>query len=197
MKVLIIYCHPNERSFTAVVKDTVVRTLAKNGIEYRLTDLYREEFNPVMMKAEHQNYLNTETNQDGLESYIQDLLWCETLIFIYPTWWYGLPAMLKGWLDRVLLPGVAFHMPTSNEDIKPGLQHINRLGLFTTGGASRWLTFLMGAPGRRTIMRAVRSLCRFNAKRVCAVHYRMDTSTEDSRTRHLAKVQARLNKLVS
>jgi NAD(P)H dehydrogenase (quinone) len=47
--------------------------------------------------------------------------WCDTLIFVYPTWWYGLPAMIKGWLDRVLVPGLAFLMPDGqNDDIRPG-----------------------------------------------------------------------------
>ena len=74
------------------------------------------------------------------------LRWCDTLIFVYPTWWYGPPAMLKGWLDRVMLPDVAFLMPDpENVTIRPALQQITRLGVFTTCGASYWLTSLIGA----------------------------------------------------
>jgi hypothetical protein len=68
--------------------------------------------------------------------------------------------MIKGWLDRVLVPGVAFLMPDGqNDDIRPGLTHITRLGVFTTCGASFWLTRMIGAPGKRTILRGVRLIC--------------------------------------
>ena len=104
-------------------------------------------------------YEDTETNRKPVADYCDDILWCDTLIFVYPTWWYGLPAMLKGWLDRVLLPDVAFHMPKAEgEIITPGLHHIERLGVFTTCGASQWLTMFIGAPGKRTLMRGV-GLC--------------------------------------
>ena len=95
----------------------------------------------------------------GLRRRIADLRWCDTLIFVYPTWWYGLPAVLKGWLDRVLVPGLAFLMPEPGGTIKPGLTHIKGLAVFTTCGASWWLTTLVGAPGRRTLTRGIGLLC--------------------------------------
>jgi NAD(P)H dehydrogenase (quinone) len=128
---------------------------------------------------------------------VDDLRWCDTLIFVYPTWWYGLPAMLKGWLDRVMLPDVAFLMPDgTHSNIRPGLRHIARLGVFTTCGASRWLTALVGAPGKRTLMRGVGYLCKPGKRTVFAAHYQMDTSTKASRRAHLQKVAARMDRLM-
>jgi putative NADPH-quinone reductase len=119
-----------------------------------------------------------------------------TLIFVYPTWWYGLPAMLKGWLERVLLPGVAFEIPEDGTAIRPGLTHVGRLGVFTTCGASRWLTLLMGAPGRRTLLRGVRSLCAPRCRTHFVAHYLLDRSTPRSRAAHLVRVGAKVDRLI-
>ncbi len=197
MKALVIYCHPKPDSFTSAVKDQVIEVLSEQGAETRLVDLYGEDFNPIIYGDELVTYLDTDLNQRGLEDHIENLLWCDTLIFVYPTWWYGLPAMLKGWLDRCLLPGVAFHMPEGDKGIKPGLRHITRLGLFTTAGATPFATYFMGAPGKRTILRAIKYLCKWSVKRVFLAHYSMDTSTPESRSLHLQKVRKKMKKFVS
>ena len=81
------------------------------------------------------------------------------------------------------------------ETIKPGLQHIQRLGVFTTCGASRALTWYIGAPGRRTLLRGVGLLLRPRARKVFAAHYLMDTSPRDALEKHLRKVEARGDRL--
>ena len=196
MKALVIYCHPREESFTAAVRDTVLAKLDGAGAEVRLTDLYARGFDPILSRYEHEGYLDYPANYAPVEADVADLRWCDTLIFVYPTWWYGLPAMLKGWLDRVLLPDVAFLMPdAANRTIRPGLQHITRLGVFTTCGASRWLTFFVGAPGKRTLIRGVGLLCARGHRRAFAAHYLMDSSTEASRRAHLDRVARQMEKL--
>jgi putative NADPH-quinone reductase len=196
MRALVVYCHPRPDSFTAAVRDVVLARLAQAGAEVRLCDLYARGFDPVMSGPEHAGYLDAPTNTAGLEQDVADLRWADTLIFVYPTWWYGLPAMLKGWLDRALLPEVAFLMPDAvNATIRPGLTHIERLGVFTTCGASRWLTFLVGAPGKRTLLRGVRLLCAKSCRTAIAAHYLLDRSTEASRAAHLARVGRAMDKL--
>jgi hypothetical protein len=86
----------------------------------RLRDLYAEGFDPVLSAREHEIYEDEAINRDPVASHCDDLAWCDTLIFVYPTWWYGLPAMIKGWLDRVLVPGVAFLMPDGRTRHPPG-----------------------------------------------------------------------------
>ncbi len=173
MRALVVYCHPRGESFTAAVRDVVMRKLAEAGAEVRLRDLYAEGFQPVLTASEHEGYLDTPKNREPVERDCRDLEWCDTLIFVYPTWWYGLPAMLKGWLDRVFLPDLAF----------------------TTCGASWWLTTLVGAPGRRTLMSGVGILLKPGARKVFAAHYLMDSSTDDSRAAHLRKVAERMDRL--
>ena len=197
MRALVVYCHPRETSFTAAVRDVVVEKLQGVGAEIRVTDPYARQFDPVLSAPEHEGYLDCPENCVPVQSDVDDIQWCDTLIFVYPTWWYGLPAVLKGWLDRVFLPDVAFLMPDSeNATIRRGLDNVTRLGVFTTCGASWWLTQLVGAPGKRTIMRGVGLLCAPRVKRTFAAHYLMDSSTDVSRKKHLARVAAKMDRFV-
>jgi putative NADPH-quinone reductase len=197
MRVLVVYCHPKEESFNAAIRDLVLAKLRNAGAEVRLRDLYAEGFQPVLTGRELGGYLDTPANRAPVEAHCADVEWCDTLIFVYPTWWYGLPALLKGWLDRVLLPDVAFLMPDArNATIRPGLTHIGRMGVFTTCGASWWLTTLVGAPGRRQLRRGVGLLLKRGHRSVFAAHYLMDSSTPESRRRHLARVAARMDRLI-
>ena len=197
MRALVVYSHPAEGSFNAAIRDLVVEKLRGAGAEVRMSDLYAEGFQPVLTTEELTGYLDHPKNRKPVEAHCADIEWCDTLIFVYPTWWYGLPAILKGWLDRVLLPEVAFLMPDGvNKTIRPGLHHITRLGVFTTCGASWWLTRFVGAPGRRQLMRGVGLLLHPRARKVFAAHYLMDSSTPESRSRHLDRVAARMDRLI-
>ena len=197
MRALIVYAHPRDGSFNEAIRDIILQRLQGYGVEIRMRDLYDEAFNPVMDKLQLENYQDHLQNKAGLEDYVEDLLWCDMLIFVYPTWWYGLPAILKGWIDRVFLPGIAFHMPLGRgKNISPGLTHITRLAIFTTCGASWWLTQFVGSPGKRTILRGVGLLCARHCKTVYLAHYLMDSSTEESRSAHLKKVARKLDSLV-
>ncbi|MDE0114157.1 MAG: NAD(P)H-dependent oxidoreductase [Albidovulum sp.] len=190
MRALVVYCHPRADSFTAAVRDVVVEQLRLAGAEIRISDLYARGFQPVLGSEELDGYLDSPSNELAVADDVSDIRWCDTLVFIYPTWWYGLPAMLKGWLDRTMLPGVAFTMPqTEGGAIKPALSHITGVAAFTTCGASRWLTLFMGSQGRKTILRSLRLLCAPGTKTAFAAHYLMDSSTPESRRRHLENVQ--------
>jgi len=196
-RALILYAHPSEGSFNAAIRDQTIAQLQDAKIEVRIIDLYARSFQPVLTPEEYQTYQDSPANRSPVAQDVADLQWADTLIFIYPTWWYGLPAILKGWLDRVLLPEVAFLMPNDhNTAIRPGLTHITKLAVFTTCGASRGLTFLIGAPGKRMILRGLRVLCAKRCKTTFAALYLMDSSTPKSREKHLRRVQARLAKLI-
>lgn len=194
MKALVVYCHPDPNSYNAAIKAQVIQHLEDAGAEIRLIDLYGEKFDPALSNQDWQDYEDAEINGKSVQSHTDAVLWCDALFFIYPTWWYGPPAMLKGWLDRVLLPGVAFHMPQGG-NILPGLRHIQYLSVFTTCGASWLLTKFIGSPGRRIIMRGLGLLCHPAVKRTYCAHYLMDSSTAESRAKHLLRVSARMRKI--
>ena len=88
MRALIVYAHPRDGSFNEAIRDIILQRLQGYGVEIRLRDLYDEAFNPVMDKLQLENYQDHLQNKAGLEEYVEDLLWCDMLIFVYPTWWY-------------------------------------------------------------------------------------------------------------
>ncbi|PIY74837.1 MAG: NAD(P)H dehydrogenase [Rhodobacterales bacterium CG_4_10_14_0_8_um_filter_70_9] len=187
MRVLIVHSHPDPDSYNASLCRTVAETLTRGGHELRVIDLYAEGFQPVLSREGWRAYEDAARNADGIEDHVAALRWAEGLIFVYPTWWYGLPAMLKGWLDRVWTPGVAFTLPKDGP-IAPSLTHIRKLGVVTTCGASWWLTQVVGAPGRNLILRGCRFLMAPRCKRLYLAHYRMDASTPQSREKFRARV---------
>ncbi|MBV6658937.1 MAG: NAD(P)H-dependent oxidoreductase [Devosiaceae bacterium] len=196
MKALIVYCHPSAGSFNHAVLETILTELRSQAIEHRVIDLYAERFDPCMSLDDWTEYEDTSCNTSRIAQHVESLRWCDSLVFVYPTWWFGQPATLKGWLDRVLVPGVAFNMPTDETPrITHSLRHINRLGVFTTCGASFWLTKAIGSPGKRVLMRGLRTCLATRAKTAFAAHYLMDSSTERSRARHLERVRTKTRKL--
>ncbi|MCY4006206.1 MAG: NAD(P)H-dependent oxidoreductase [Rhodobacteraceae bacterium] len=189
-RAFVIYCHPDPESFTSAVLQTVIRELRAAAIETRIEDLYATGFAPVLHRQGVADYPYYPGNTEAVRRHVENIQWCDMLIFVYPTWWYSLPAMLKGWLDRTMVPGVAFHLPPSGGgSIQPGLSHITHLAVFTTCGASRIWTYIVGAPGKRILLRGLRAVCARRTRTAFAAHYKMDSSTPASRARHLKKVE--------
>ncbi len=154
MRALVVYCHPVPESFVSALREAVVSGLREAGHEVRLIDLYGEDFRPQLSCEERRGYHDEAINREGVAEHVANLKWAELLVFVYPTWWYNLPAMLKGWLDRVFVPGVAFLMPTETQGIRGNLRNVRRIEVVTTCGATWWLSKVMGEPGRKTIVRA-------------------------------------------
>jgi putative NADPH-quinone reductase len=191
MKCLVVYCHPLPESFGAALRDAALSALSERGWEVRLTDLYAEGFDPVLSPEERRNMEHAPTNPK-LAPHIDNLKWAEAILLVYPTWWYGLPAMLKGWLDRVWWTDVAFKLPPDGGRIVSLVSHIKKIGVVTTCGATWWISFLMGQPGRKTILRGIRALCAPTASTLYVAHYDMDRSTPASRAVFLEKVKKKL-----
>ena len=194
MRVLVVYCHPCAESFNAAVKETVLSTLEGAGHDIRLIDLYAQGFEPAMSAEERRGYHEPDSNAQPVAEHVDAINWCEMIVFVYPTWWFGLPAMLKGWFDRVWVPHVTFEMPTERSGMRPKMQHIKKIAVVTTCGATWLVSKLMGEPGRKTILRGMRALCATNCRTLYLAHYKMDTSTPETRNRYLAKIRHRLGK---
>lgn len=196
MRVLVVYCHPVETSFVAAMRDAVLKGLEQAGHETRLIDLYAENFDPRFSAHEHAIYADAEVNQAGLETHIEHLKWAEGIVFVFPTWWYDMPAMLKGWLDRVWVPGVAFGLPPNGGMIRPKLHNIRLIAAVTSCGASWWWSKLVGEPHRRILMRGMRALCGRNCKQLWLGCYQMDSATSMKRGRYLETVRRRMARVV-
>jgi NAD(P)H dehydrogenase (quinone) len=195
MRVLLIYCHPDPESFTAAVRDTAKRALEAGGHTVTIADLHAEQFNPVMSRQERRDYHDAALNLIPVAQEIERLRRCDALIFVYPTWWYGQPALLKGWLDRVWVPHATFTMPEGNKPIGAVLTNIRLLGAITTLGSPQWWWRLVGQPGRRVLLTGIRALLGRRCRTLWMALYRMDTCSPFDRAVFLAQVEARLKKL--
>lgn len=195
MRVLLVYCHPVPESFVAAVRTRAVETLRAAGHEVDLLDLYAEGFDPVLSADERRGYHEPGANEAPVAAHLERLRACEALLFVYPTWWYGPPAMLKGWLDRVWVPHATFEMPKPGKPIGRVLTNIRIVGAISTLGSPRWWWWLIGMPGRRTLLTGLSVLCAPGCKTFWLGHHRMDSSTPESRARFLDAVAARLGRI--
>jgi NAD(P)H dehydrogenase (quinone) len=190
MRVLVVYCHPVAESFAAAAHATVLQALRAAGHEVTDVDLYAENFDPVMSRQERLDYLDTQRNERLVQRYDDQLVGAEALVLVYPAWWYGMPAMLKGYFDRVWLPGVAFDVQPDGKVSTERLQSLRRIIVVTTYGGSWWLVRLViGDPARKLIGRALRALCARNCKVTWFVHYDMDRAKPRDLARFLERIR--------
>ncbi len=117
MRVHVVYGHPVADGFAAALHRTVLDGLARGGHDVDDLDLYAERFSPALSEAERRGYDNSPANEVFVTPCMARLRAAEALVFCFPTWWYATPAIVKGYLDRVMLPGVAFHLPQDGGDI--------------------------------------------------------------------------------
>lgn len=102
MNVLIIYAHPNPESFNAAMRETAIGALSRSGHSILLSDLYTMHFNPVLGKSELQGQLQ------HIQPEIAKVRRADMLLFQFPLWWYSMPAIMRGWIDRVFAEGFAY-----------------------------------------------------------------------------------------
>ncbi|NND75145.1 MAG: flavodoxin family protein [Ilumatobacter sp.] len=193
-RVLVVYCHPCPDSFAGAVRDRAVATLT-GGAEVRVTDLYADGFDPAFSAAEHAAHLQAGAAPD-VARYADDLRWCDTLVLVYPTWWAGQPAMLKGWIDRVWVCGVAWELPDGSNRLRPLLRDVRTIVALTTHGSRKYVNMVEGEGGKRTVTRSLRLMCHPLTRTVWCALYNCDRSDDVDRGRYLDRVEARLAALV-
>ena len=192
MKTLVVYVHPVEGSFTSSVRDAIIQHLPMHHHEIRLRDLYAENFDPFLSAIERTLHHTPPTTRPELARDVEDLRWCEAIVFVYPTWWSGLPAMLKGWIDRTWMNEVAWVLPAGANTIRPRLTNIRRLVAVTTHGSSKFVNALQGEPGKRTISRSIRLMCNRWCRARWIALYGLDKSALEDRQKHLATIGQRV-----
>ena len=196
MRLLVVHCHPVPDSFTASLRDTVVTAAEGAGHTVEVLDLYAEGFDPVMSERDRRAYHTAGVNELPVSDHVAKLRDCEGLIFTFPTWWMGPPAMLKGWLERVWLPHVVFSMDEKYARMRPMLTKIRVIGAVSTLGAPWWYwTFIMCAPGRKVLLRSLRTCCHARCRTFWLGIHNMDSRSDGDRRRFLDKVARRIARL--
>jgi NAD(P)H dehydrogenase (quinone) len=194
-RVWLVSCHPLPDSLTAAAVTRALTGLALAGHQVRHTDLYADDFDPSMPADERRLHLAAPDTKPAIADYVERLRWCDTIVFVYPTWWTGQPAMLKGLIDRTFVNGVAWELPPGADRLRPKLHNVRRLVVITTHGSSKWVNALEGEAGKRIITRAIRVLCHPLARTTWIALYRVDQGTADQRRRFLDRVEARMARL--
>lgn len=193
MRVLVLYAHPVETSFHAALHKRVVTALRAAGHEVDDCDLYAENFNPVLSREERLNYHDTALNRAPVSCYVERLQRAEALVLCFPVWCFGPPAILKGWFDRVLMPGVAFDIGDPRH-VKPALTNLKKIAAVTTYGRPRWMALYMGDPPRKIIKRYLRALTGGRARIDYHPYYHMNVATPERLTRHLDRVARQMER---
>jgi NAD(P)H dehydrogenase (quinone) len=193
VRVLVLFAHPCEESFGAALHAKAIVTLRRAGHEVDDCDLYAENFQPILTAAERRVYHDAARNRDAVASYVERLQRAEALVIVSPVWNYGFPAILKGFFDRVFLPGVSFVLVDGK--VQGSLHNITKVVAITSYGGSRLKAILMSDPPRHIVMRMVRGVAKPFAPFRYLAHYGMNLSTETSRSKFLAKVERTLARL--
>ncbi|MFN7009005.1 MAG: NAD(P)H-dependent oxidoreductase [Allorhizobium sp.] len=188
---LVVLAHPLPESFAASAAKTVVEALKSRGHEVDLLDLYAEDFDPRLTAAERAAYMEPGYQPTEVADIVQRLKAADGLVLVFPQWWFNLPAIMKGFIDRIFVPGVAFEHDKAGGRIVPLMTHIRTFWVVTSTGSPWWVVYLyMGNPVRRILKRGVAAFCAKGVSfRMLAIHD-MDRATDDKRKGFLAKVRA-------
>ena len=219
MKILLVWTHPVPESYSAALRDAVLGALRSlNGAEVELLDLYTSGFDPKAPEvpvsnladqtaphppadtaspssssqpAEPAETSDTVTPSSIIAEHRQMLLAADALVFVHPTWWDGLPAMLKAWLEH-LLPD-ALDNDEAQDAAKEITGHITDIVAITTHGSSRRVNFIQGRAGHLLLLKSLRSLCHHSCRTKWIALYSIDRATDQKRRKFLtqAATQAR------
>jgi NAD(P)H dehydrogenase (quinone) len=187
MRILYVYCHPLPESFHAAIRTKALDALARGGHQVDLLDLYAENFNPVLSEDARRHYHDTSRNQIGLESYVERMKSAEAIVLQFPTWCFGLPAMLKGFFDRMIMPGVAFDL-SDPAHVKPMLLNIKRIVGIVTYGRPRYMALWMCDPPRSIVKRYVRWFTGRKARVEYHALYHLNVASDAQRAAFMDRV---------
>jgi NAD(P)H dehydrogenase (quinone) len=196
VRVLVVYAHPLEDSFVAAVRQRALAGLASAGHDVDLMDLYAEGFAPSLTEDEWRAHrAGIAAKPADVKAHAERLRRAQALVLVYPTWWGGQPAILKGWLDRVWVEGVAYTLPEGANHIRPLLRDVRRLVAVTTHGSPKWINAVEGEPGKRIVLRQMRSLCHPLVRTRWLALYGVDQSDEAKRRAFLEKVERSMSRV--
>jgi len=193
MKCLVVLSHPLTDSLCHHLFDEAVTHLASKGYEITLVDLYKDKFDPVLGRSERLSYYENQFDESQLSNEIRQLTETESLVLIFPTWWFGFPAILKGWFDRVWAPGHAYDHATDLGAIKPRLSKLEEVKVITTLGSPWWVdTFILWKPVYRILKVALLGACTKDCKFTMLTLYKSENASKERVEAFVKKIKAKL-----
>ena len=196
MRAAVILAHPNPDSFAHELARRAEQGLGAAGHHVVTVDLAAIGFRAAMSAEERTAY---HGESPVLDPQVQDQIdlvrAVDVLVFVYPTWWSGLPALLKGWLERVMVPGVGFRFDERTGKIRPALTNVRHLVGISTYGSPKWYVRAINDNGRRTLMRALRISCGLRVSRRWFGMYAIDGAEPRALEEFAARVERELSEL--
>ncbi len=160
MQYLVVIAHPSQDSLCHALAMHTIDTLRGAGHTVVIEHLYNDGFAPSLTSAERQSYYSVPFDSSAIQASIERLTQAQGLVLVFPTWWFGMPAILKGWFDRVWAPGVAFDHAADLGAITPCLTQLRTAVVITTLGSPWWVDKLvMWQPIKRQLKIALIGLC--------------------------------------
>ena len=206
MRVLVVSAHPVPDSYLAAVRAATISGLVAGGREVDHLDLDADGFQPVLSREEWEGHRWTglETNRPAsagralpadVAAHAGRLRAADALVLVYPTWWGAQPAIMKGWLDRVWVEGVAFSLRADGRRSRHELRSIRHLVAITTHGSPKRINAIEGEPGKRLVLRQLRASCHPRVRTRWIARYGIDQSDEAGRRRFLDQVERAMTDL--
>jgi putative NADPH-quinone reductase len=191
MECLVVTAHPLPDSLSMALTNRAVARLRTDGHDVVLENLYQEAFDPVLSVPERESYYSPSYDSSQIADQVDRLLAAEALVLVFPTWWFGFPAVLKGWFDRVWGPGIAYDHTRDFGPIKPRLKQLKRVLVITTLGAPWWVDkLIMRQPVKKIVKIALLSTCAPQCKFEMLSLYKC----ENLRPEKLADFELRIDK---
>ncbi len=145
MKATVILAHPWHGSFNKAIMDQTIKKLEKRKKAYQVIDLNKDNFNPVLQEEDLALFSRGKSNDEMVNRYQTMISDSDELIFIFPIWWFDSPAILKGFIDKVMLKDYAY--VEGKTGLKGLLNHIKKTTVITTSEVPTWyLRFIAGNP---------------------------------------------------
>lgn len=196
MKVLVVHAHPHAASLNTALFHCAVDALRSAGHDVSAVDLYGIGFRAAMSAEERRRYDSDDPVVDPqVAEQIELIRAAEAFVFVYPTWWSTMPAVLKGWLERTMVPGVGFRLDPRTNRVRPALTQVRHIVGISTYGSPRAYVRAMNDNGRRTLLRALRLSTGWRTRTTWLALYSVDTATADERQAFLDRVASTMRKL--
>ena len=179
MNCLVVTSHPISTSLCNQLTQHVTSELSAAGHNVTTEDLYAEGFSPLLSAEERESYYANKYDSSQTSEQVNRLENAQALILVFPTWWFGFPAILKGWFDRVWGPGIAFNHSENFGPITPNLDNLEKVLVVTTLGSPWWVdNLVMRKPVKRIIKTALLGTCTRNSKLKFLSLYNSETVSE-------------------
>lgn len=188
---LVVFAHPLADSLSATLKQAVIDGVESAGHTADLIDLYADGFDPALAASERAAFVKPGyAPPDDAAAYCERLKAADGIVFVFPQWWFGMPAILKGFVDRVFVPGVAFDPDPAGGRLIPKLTHLKSFDVVTTTGSPRWITELyMRNPVRRQIAKGIAAFCGKDVRFRMLSMYNLDKASRTQCENFIARVR--------